>query len=437
MPIEISKTGDIIASPPLEEFRSEALQELISNKPGFLVQWGVSILFFVLLLMGVVCWFIKYPDIVKTQAKLVSINMPKAVIAKTEGKLIKLNAVENETVKAGAIIGYMESTANHAEVIELSNLVDRMLYSISSHPNSVISQLFSYQYKNLGELQQAHQVFIQSCLTYNNYLSNGIYNRKRDMLAKDINNLQRLYNNLIEQKNIQEQDITLAKETFDVNEKLHGEKVISDLDYRNEKSRLLNKELSLPQINASLINNKSQQNEKQKEIMELQNSIAQQKDIFIQALHTFKSQLNEWKAKYLLIAPVEGSIVFTTFLQENQQLQSRQTIGYVNPGNSKYYAEIYVPQANFGKIKPGQQVLLKLPAYPFEEFGSIEGKIDFISTIPSDSGYLTKVAINKYPYTNYNKKIQHREGLMANAEIITKNLNLLQRFYYSFVKHTQ
>ena len=170
------------------------------------------------------------------------------------------------------------------------------------------------------------------------------------------------------------------------------------------------------------------------EITELENTIAQQKGIFEQALNTFKSQVDDWKKKYLLIAPINGKVAFAAFVQENQQLQANQTVCFINPGNSEYYAQIIIPQSNFGKVALGQQVLLKFPAYPFQEYGAVKGKIAFISHIPTDSGYLAKVVLTHGLLTNYKKQIQYRDGLVAQGEIITKDLRLLQRFYYGIVK---
>jgi HlyD family secretion protein len=92
---------------------------------------------------------------------------------------------------------------------------------------------------------------------------------------------------------------------------------------------------------------------------------------------------------------------------------------------------MFIPQSNFGKVKTGQKVLLKFQAYPDAEFGSVTGKINFISSIPSDSGYLAKVSLPYGLITNYKKQIQFRDGLIANSEIITENMRLLQRFYYN------
>ncbi len=62
------------------------------------------------------------------------------------------------------------------------------------------------------------------------------------------------------------------------------------------------------------------------------------------------------------------------------------------------------------------------------------GKIEFISHMPSENGYLAKVILINGLTTTYNKQIQYRDGLLANAEIITKDMRLLERFYYNIVR---
>jgi len=259
------------------------------------------------------------------------------------------------------------------------------------------------------------------------------------MIVNDISNIKRFNNNLLLQKELTEQDLELSQKTFAANQSLKDDSVISALEYRNEKSRLLNKQSTIPQITNAIISNESQQNEKQGEIAELENIIAQQKAIFQQALNTFKSQVNDWKKKYLLTAPNIGKVAFAAFIQENQQLQAGQIVCFINPGNTQYYAQIVIPQSNFGKVALGQTVLLKFPSYPFQEYGAVKGKIDFISHIPTDSGYLAKAILTDGLTTNFgnqsdSNRIQYRDGLIAQGEIITKNMRLLQRFYYGIVR---
>ncbi len=438
MSTKISNNGTTTDMPEqmrdVTSLRSGMMQEIVSNRPGFLIRWGNLFFLLVVILIGIACWFIKYPDTVQASAKLTSINAPKPVISLIGGKLIKLCIAENEFANKGQILGYIESTANHGEVLMLASNLDTIQILLNHEKADQIKEYFSGATTQLGELQTAYQTFSQTFHSFENYLTDGFYLKKSAMLLNDKSNLIKLYKNLNEQRKLQEQDLALIQKTFEANEALKNNKVISDFDYRIELSKLINKKLTLPQIRSAIISNESQQTEKEKEIIELENTINQQKSIFQQSINTFKSQIDEWRKKYTLIAPISGKVAFASFVQENQQLQANQTICFINPENSQYFAEIVIPQGNFGKVAVGQRVLLKFQSYPFQEYGSVIGKIEFISHIPSENGYLAKVVFTNGLMTTYNKKIQYRDGLLANAEIVTKDMRLLERFYYNIVR---
>jgi multidrug efflux pump subunit AcrA (membrane-fusion protein) len=416
------------------EQHSEKVNEIVSHRPGFLVRWGNVFLFSVLILLLTVCWFIRYPDIVYATAKLTSIRSPKEVIALTEGKLIKLNIREGEFVKKGSIIGYVESTANHNAVLKLSADLDSVELYLRNNNVSKLRTYVQYEYVQLGELQPQYQEYERSFLVFRNYWSDGMFARKREMLIADIANLEKMHTNLLEQKTLQEQNLKIAQKDFDVNKSLKDDNVISDLDLRVEESKLIGKKLTVPQVNHSIILNESQQNEKHKEVMELENTISQQVSIFRQVLQTFRSHVDDWKKKYLLISPIDGNVAFASTFQENQQLKTYEVICFIHPQDTEYFAEIVIPQANFGKVDVGQPVLLKFSSYPFQEFGSVKGRIEFVSQIPTDSGYFAKILLTDGLATTNKKKILYREGLLANAEILTKDLRLLERFYYDIIK---
>jgi len=438
MPINVSQNGMLEASPGIREAAGEAVQEFISRKPGFLIKHGTVLFLCILVAIVTACWFIQYPDVITAHAKLKSINAPKMVINKVEGKLLKLFIRENDTVKENEIIGYMESTAKPDEVLALESTLDTINVFIQQNKTSILSTYITrLEFKNLGELQQPYQTFIQAFIVYKDYINNGFYARKRFMLTNDLNDLARLHANLNDQKYIQQQDEALAVKTYEMNEKLLKEKVISLKEFRDERSKLLNKSMSVPQTNASIISNETQQNDKKKEMLELDNQAVQQHTVFIQALNTLKNEIADWKKNYLLIAPIAGTVSFTEFMQEKEELKANQTVCYINPGKSSGYAEISIPQSNFGKARVGEKVLLKFQAYPVEQYGSVEGILSFISPIATDSGYTAKIDLPKGLVTSFGKEIQYRDGLLSSADIITENMRLLQRFYYDIYKQVK
>ncbi len=435
MPILVNENGNISGLSETLRLRSDEVQEFISRKPNFFIRWGTVLFFCILVVMGAVCWFIQYPDLVVSKARLTSMNAPKEVITRTEGKLQQLAATNGDKVKQGTVLAYMESIANPSAVEQVKANLDSILLYVSQNSSDQIVKFFpdysQQQYlKELGELQQPFQTFMQSFISIRDFISNGFYLRKRTMLQTDLSNMTRLHTILKEQQMLLEKDVALSKQTFDANESLAKDKVISALDYRNEQSKHIAKQLSLPQIKSAIVNNESQQNDKRKEIAELENQIIVQKNNFIQALQSLISQFQQWEFKYLLKAPIEGTVQMAGFYQQNQFIKNGQLLFYVQPDSMQYYTEMFIPQYNFGKVTVGQDVLLKFQAYPYEQFGSVSGKIEFISTTPTDSGYLAKVTLPKGLTTNYGKTIQYQYGLFAQADIVTENMRLLERFYY-------
>lgn len=422
---------------PFLLLRSDAVNEIVSRKAGFTERWALLFFLMILVLLFAGTWFIKYPDIIQTNATLTAFDAPKEIVVRQDGKLVQLFTGNDDIVTKGQTIAWIESTADHKKIVELSRLLDKGIHYLSLNETEKVSGLFVNSFQNLGELQSPYQQFVNAWQQFNDYLVNGYYYKRKQTLFKDYIFLQKMHKSLEQQKILTEQDIQLTQESYDANTSLYDSKVISRQEMRDQKSKLVGKQMSLPQLESALLANENLQTSKQKEVDELEHNISQQKTIFQQSLQTIKSLTDDWKRKYIINAATNGKIVFIIPLQENQFLQSGKTIGFVNPVNSKYYAQVTLPQTNFGKIDTGQKVQLRFDAYPYQEFGIVEGRVKYISKIPSDSGFLSNIELPKGLITNYQKQIQYRSGLKSQALIITKDARLIQRFYYTIIKAVQ
>jgi HlyD family secretion protein len=275
--------------------RSEMANEIISHKPDFIEKWALFIFMLILLILIVSTWFISYPDIIESQATLTAANAPKEIVIRQDGRLVKLAKHNNEKVSKGEIFGWIESTASHEEVLALSQQVDNSVWLLNSGQGRKASSLFNKHYNNLGEVQQGYQSFIVALQLYNDYKVNGFFSRKKNMLQDDIQSLKSTNQTLQLQKKLVEQDMKLAEESFNMNQKLSDEKVLSKEEFRQEKSKFVNKQMTIPQIQASLISNHTQVREKEKEIDQLNHDSEQQLVILQQALLSLKSTIDDWK----------------------------------------------------------------------------------------------------------------------------------------------
>lgn len=151
---------------------------------------------------------------------------------------------------------------------------------------------------------------------------------------------------------------------------------------------------------------------------------------FRAALLNLKSPVDAWLQKYILWSPVDGRIIFASFLKEGQWLASYQPLFYVEPPAGQHYAEIMISQKGLAKVKPGQQVLIKPVSYSMEELGYLTGIVSFIPPYAtSGDSFSIKVGLPQGLRTNQGRNIILRTNQLATGEIITDNQRLFQRFW--------
>lgn len=414
--------------------RSEVIQEILSRKPSFIEQWSLLVFLGLILLLIAGTWFVKYPDIVEGQATLTGENSPKEIIPQQTGKLIALFAKNNQNVKEGEVLGWLESSADMKEVIDLSEKLTKAMNTSGKENPRSISGLFSQRYIRLGELQASYQTFITAWQQYNDYLVNGFYSRKRDMLNSDIISLNKIIAQTSAQKGLTQKDNELAQKSFEMNEMLFREKVISAEEYRQAKRKLLDNEKAIPQADVSIISRQDQIRDKHKEIDQLDHDFLQQQTLFEQALYTLKSNVDDWLRKFTLQAPTDGQVIFILPLQQKQYITKDKLLGYVNPTDSKLFAEVRLSQRNFGKLSTGMRVQLRFEAYPYQEVGYVGGRLDYISKVAFENEFIGTVRLDKGLTTNQGITLQYKNGLKAQAIIITKDMRLLERLYYTTMK---
>ncbi|WP_439695391.1 HlyD family secretion protein [Mucilaginibacter sp. AW1-7] len=416
--------------------RSELAQELITTKSGLLERMAIYIFIGVLAIVVLAAWLIKYPDTIIVKSKLTSQNAPKELLARQDGRLVRLFVRNGQSLKQHQVIGWLESTASHSEVIDLSAKIESCTRLLDMNRMAEASAQFSTTYGQLGEIQQTYQQFMNSVQQFNDYMVNGFYDRKKRSLEDDILALDSASRTIRFKRTLTEQDLRLANESFDMNRKLYKEKVITTEEYRSQNSKLISKQISIPELDAAVLANLTSKREKQKDLDQLDHDFAQEKELFVQNLQSLKSRVDDWLLKYVLSSPTSGQVFFTLPLQENQYLRGGTVLGYVSPNEGSLYAEVYLPQNNFGKIDTGKDVELRFDAYPYQETGYVAGKLDFISSIPSDSGFLASVRLTKGLLTNSRHIIPFKTGLTGQAVIITRNMRLGSRLYYTILKST-
>ncbi|CAG4989459.1 hypothetical protein DYBT9275_00297 [Dyadobacter sp. CECT 9275] len=411
---------------------SEAVRDFIEQPPQWLVRWGTLSLFAVIVAASAIGWVIHYPTIVRTDFRLISDNLPKPVLLKVDGRIEDLFVRENQRVQVGNILAYVESTARHDEILDLERGLNEIGLILKGKDLSRLSSIRLNRYEHLGDVQSAYQNFQQAFVQVRTLYGEKFYSKKRRLLLNDIIRSETLDQHLTDQQKIYVRDAELAEKEFGVNRKLHNSKVIADLDLYKEESKALAKQLPIKNIEVSRVNNNTQKNAKQSELLELDRTVYEQTEGFGQALNTLRSTIESWKSKYLLTAPASGNIFFSTTMQEKQSLRVGAEVMYVGAPTNNYLGEIRIIQANSGLVNVGQRVLVKFQGYPFEEYGAVEGTVSSIAKVPSadNSYFLANVFLPNGLKTNFGRTLVYKTGMSASAEIVTEELRLIERLFY-------
>lgn len=415
---------------------SEEVQEIISDVPHWLLRWGLTV--FILVLIAIVAFsaFIKMPDRVSGKLAIESSNRPEEIVPHREGKLVRLFIKENSNVDSGKLLGFIESNAKTEQVIVMSQQIDQLQKQAFK---GNLNQLFGIQLKSaehLGELQSSFLTFSESFNNFRSFLSNGVYLQKKQMINNEINDLNLQKSRMENQQKIYQQDFEIAEKEFEAYKKLLEGKVISLLEFKREESKYINKKIPLENIASSLLSNGITQNLKRQELKELDNQVRIERANFLAKINQFKSEIDNWKMEHLLIARTSGKVVFNQFINEGDWVVANIPLFYIAAKDEgKYIGEMKIGQYALGKVFEGQTVIIRLKAFPYQEYGVLKGKISYLSNLNSnqDTSYVARVIFDNGKQSSYKKELNLKNGLIADAEIITQNRSLLEKLFSSLV----
>lgn len=418
-----------------QEINSEEVQEIITAIPKWIVRWGITLILAVLGTIIFLSALIQYPDVVRVNLKVNSLNSPKQVLAKKSGKLIKLLVKDGQIVKENQLLAFFETTANPKDVLILALTLKKIKANLLMKNETFLDLPIGL---NLGELQTNYQNFYLQLLQYQSTQKDGYYLSRMAFLENDLNNIKILRKQILKQQMTQQQEYNNQEEEYKSYQQLYRNKVISRNEFVHQENKFLASKYPLQQTETSILNNASSYSTKEKELLDLKHTIAEQQGKFGQAISQCINEIDTWILQYVLRAPIDGKLSFAGIVQESQNVIANQELFVVNPGNTDFFGEVQIPQYNMGKIELGERTLIKLRSYPFEQYGMIRGKLTYVSEVAfQDSLFIAKISFEHFENKDAKRKIVLKNGMQGEAEIITEESSLLQRFLRNLTKIIQ
>ena len=131
----------------------------------------------------------------------------------------------------------------------------------------------------------------------------------------------------------------------------------------------------------------------------------------------------------------------TQLVKAGQAVQAGQPLMSVLPTDSPLQAELLVPSRAIGFIAPGDAVLLRYQAYPYQKFGHQRGKVSRISRSALSSGelgalvgkagqgepfYRITVKLARQAITAYGKPEALKPGMLLEADVLGEKRRLIE-----------
>ncbi|MCD6200846.1 MAG: biotin/lipoyl-binding protein, partial [Bacteroidales bacterium] len=98
------------------ELVSEEIEDIIGQPPGWLVRYGTTVFFGLIVMFIAGSAFFTYPNKVLAPVVITTRNPPLAMNARVDGKIVALPVRDTQNVKNGSLLAVMESAADYHEI---------------------------------------------------------------------------------------------------------------------------------------------------------------------------------------------------------------------------------------------------------------------------------------------------------------------------------
>ena len=135
------------------ELRSEEVQDILTKIPHWIIRWGSLVVLIILLLLFLVSWMVKYPDIITTEITITTQIPPEKLVAKTSGKIQAILIDDKTIVNESTPLAVIENAANYKDVFLLKAITDTISLSHSKFPFEKL------QAAQFGEIENSFAMF--------------------------------------------------------------------------------------------------------------------------------------------------------------------------------------------------------------------------------------------------------------------------------------
>jgi len=415
----------------------------------------------ILLVIGFVVWacYAHVDKVVVAPGKIVT-ERPNIVMKPFERATIqKVHIRKGQTVKEGELLFTFDQTSNKAEVERLSE----QLAAFKAHRDRLQAEVNGYDKpfplpENANQFERLqHNTFEARKNSYNSRL-----------LSYDATMAR--YQKTLEQLHISMEKFEARKGKLDEIESMmkgfEDTRVVSLRDYLNIQVQVIETAISVDQQKVSIVENeqaiKSVNAERESFISDWRRQIYEELvdvDRNISSLEQQIVQTSKLVQYTELRSPCDAVVQEVAPFQEGSAVREAESLVTLIPLNEKFEVEVSIPAKDISWVRVGQTCRIKFDTYPFQQCGTRDGKITYISqdaftgqenmmseeAMTSDAGgrlskmargatYQARIELEPGDFRGWAKGARILPGMTVNAEIKVGDRTVINYVINPFVK---
>jgi len=413
------------------------------------------------LVIGFIVWasYAHVDKVVVAPGKIVT-GRPNIVMKPYERATVKkVHVRKGQRVKEGELLFTFDQTANKAEVERLNE----QLMAFQAHRDRLQAEVNGYD-KPFPLPENANQFEILQHSAFEarkNYV-------KGKLLSYDVT-LTR-YQKTLEQLRLSMEKFEARKSTLDRIEDMmkdfEDNRAVSLRDYLNTQVQVLETAISVDQQQLSIVENeqaiKAVEAERDSFISDWRRQIYEELVEVDRSISSLQQQLVQTSrlVEYTeLRSPCDAVVQEVAPFQEGSAVREAESLITLIPLDEKIEVEVNIPAKDISWVHEGQTCRIKFDTYPFQQCGTREGKITYISqdaftgqegmmseeAMTSDAGgrlskmargvmYQARVELEPGEFRGWAKGARILPGMTVNAEIKVGDRTVINYVINPFVK---
>ena len=355
--------------------------------------WAIALTLVLFLVWAALAWV---DEIVRAKGEVVSSSRPQIIQNLEGGILAELNVAEGDIVEEGQILARLYGTQYQATVDELDDEIAaldirrlRLEAEMLGEPDFAIPLEIE---ERVPAIASSERSLLSARLTEYQARVSGA-EAVAEQTAKELDLVQKMYDReiapLIE--------VTRAK-------KAHS-------DAQNKLSEAIT----------------TTEKERATEYSKTQGELA--------SLRQKRRLSQDQLSRTTLLAPLRGVVNKLSVTTIGGVVRSGEEILQIIPLDEELFVEAKVKPRDIASVQMGQKATVKLSAYDYTIYGSLQGKVMFVSADTfkdenarnpdAEAHYKVTLAVDRSQFTERQKKLEIRPGMQAEVELQTGGKTIL------------